>query len=177
MVFIRLARLCLLVLVVSQSAPESLAFVTPLSTSINRPCAITPSGSQCHDHNVGKTNSPATRSCTKLQMDIVGVSPEPIHTAFALATFGPQPFWLLMILLPKNDITKKVMGSMGAFLASFELWVYFGTRSHARMTVTACSLFQRAVPRCRRFLCAAPLFHSWNFHCATRSYCTTPRVQ
>ena len=52
-------------------------------------------------------------SSTSLNIDIVGISPEPIHTAFALATFGPQPFWLLMILLPRNDITKKVMGSMG----------------------------------------------------------------
>ena len=55
-------------------------------------------------------------SSTSLNIDIVGVSPEPIHTAFAFATFGPQPFWLLMILLPRNDITKKVMGSMGTFL-------------------------------------------------------------
>jgi len=45
-------------------------------------------------------------------MDIVGVSPEPIHTAFAFATFGPQPFWLLMILLPGNELTKKIMGKM-----------------------------------------------------------------
>jgi hypothetical protein len=61
--------------------------------------------------NGKESTSPS--SC--LAMDIVGVSPEPIHTAFAFATFGPQPFWLLMILLPTNEITKKVMGSMGAF--------------------------------------------------------------
>eukprot|EP00535_Pseudo-nitzschia_heimii_P007169 CAMPEP_0197175362 /NCGR_PEP_ID=MMETSP1423-20130617/1596_1 /TAXON_ID=476441 /ORGANISM="Pseudo-nitzschia heimii, Strain UNC1101" /LENGTH=199 /DNA_ID=CAMNT_0042624495 /DNA_START=18 /DNA_END=614 /DNA_ORIENTATION=- len=45
-------------------------------------------------------------------IDIVGVSPEPIHSAFAFATFGPQPFWLLMILLPGQEITKKTMGTM-----------------------------------------------------------------
>lgn len=45
-------------------------------------------------------------------MDIVGVSPEPIHSAFAFATFGPQPFWLLMIILPTNEITKKTMGKI-----------------------------------------------------------------
>ena len=45
-------------------------------------------------------------------MDIVGTSPEPIHTAFSLATFGPQPVWLLLILLPKAEITKKTMGTM-----------------------------------------------------------------
>jgi len=45
-------------------------------------------------------------------MDIVGVSPEPIHTAFAFATFGPQPFWLLMILVPNLPLTKNLMGKM-----------------------------------------------------------------
>ena len=54
---------------------------------------------------------------TKLNaiLDIVGTSPEPIHTAFSIATFGPQPFWLLLILLPKAEITKKLMGSLGTF--------------------------------------------------------------
>jgi hypothetical protein len=52
-------------------------------------------------------------SDSRLNMDIVGVSPEPIHTAFAFATFGPQPFWLLMILLPTQEFTKKIMGKMG----------------------------------------------------------------
>ena len=51
-------------------------------------------------------------------IDIVGVSPEPIHSAFAFATFGPQPFWLLMILLPTNEFTKKIMGKMGKNLFS-----------------------------------------------------------
>lgn len=49
---------------------------------------------------------------SRLSMDIVGVSPEPIHTAFSFATFGPQPFWLLMILLPNNELTKKIMGRL-----------------------------------------------------------------
>jgi hypothetical protein len=40
------------------------------------------------------------------------VSPEPIHTAFTVATFLPQPFWLLMILLPKNPLTRKIMGGI-----------------------------------------------------------------
>lgn len=51
-------------------------------------------------------------------LDIVGTSPEPIHTAFSIATFGPQPFWLLLILAPKTDITKKIMGGMGRSLIS-----------------------------------------------------------
>lgn len=53
-----------------------------------------------------------TTSLTAI-MDIVGTSPEPIHTAFAFATFGPQPFWLLLIFLPKQAITRKIMGKLG----------------------------------------------------------------
>lgn len=40
-------------------------------------------------------------------MDIV--SPEPIHTAFTIATFLPQPFWVLMVLFPNSDVTKRCM--------------------------------------------------------------------
>lgn len=39
-------------------------------------------------------------------------SPEPIHTAFTIATFLPQPFWLLMILFPNTKITKTIMGGL-----------------------------------------------------------------
>lgn len=41
------------------------------------------------------------------------ISPEPIHTAFSVATFFPQAFWLLMILFPKREFTKRVMGGLG----------------------------------------------------------------
>lgn len=37
-----------------------------------------------------------------------------IHQAFSVATFFPQPFWLLLILIPNTGLTKKVMGGMGA---------------------------------------------------------------
>jgi Domain of unknown function (DUF4281) len=43
------------------------------------------------------------------------VSPEPIHTAFTVATFFPQPFWLLMILFPNSKITKQIMGGLGTY--------------------------------------------------------------
>lgn len=39
----------------------------------------------------------------------MSVSPEPIHTAFAIATFLPQPFWVLMVLFPNSSITKRCM--------------------------------------------------------------------
>lgn len=34
-----------------------------------------------------------------------------IQEALKVATFAPQPFWLLMILLPKTEATKRIMGS------------------------------------------------------------------
>ena len=34
-----------------------------------------------------------------------------ISTAFNIANFGPQPFWLLMILIPNTKMTKTIMGS------------------------------------------------------------------
>ena len=41
---------------------------------------------------------------------------ESIHDAFSVATFLPQPFWLLLILIPNNGITKKIMGGMGTYV-------------------------------------------------------------
>ena len=54
-------------------------------------------------------------------LDIVGTSPEPLHTAFTVATFFPQPFWVLLILFPKADVTKKIMGGMGTFLSRYTM--------------------------------------------------------
>ena len=61
-------------------------------------------------------SSSAIVSSTLLsKLDIVGVSPEPIHTAFTVATFLPQPFWLLIILLPSANLTKRIMGGLGMY--------------------------------------------------------------
>ena len=38
---------------------------------------------------------------------------ESIHAAFSIATFFPQPFWVLLTLLPNASLTKKIMGGMG----------------------------------------------------------------
>lgn len=58
-------------------------------------------------------------------------SPEPIHTAFSVANFGPQPFWLLMILFPKASFTKKIMGGLGEF---FSLLIIFRFTKHKYCT-------------------------------------------
>lgn len=41
----------------------------------------------------------------------LGFGTSDIASAFNVATFLPQPFWLLMILVPNSDLTKKLMGS------------------------------------------------------------------
>lgn len=41
---------------------------------------------------------------------------ESIHTAFSVATFFPQPFWVLLTLLPNTSFTKKIMGGMGTLI-------------------------------------------------------------
>jgi hypothetical protein len=85
----------------------SSAFISPRSGAI----VAQQTPVQPQRQNLLSTNP--TKTSLNGVMEIVGVSPEPIHSAFAFATFGPQPFWLLLILLPKNHITKKVMGSLG----------------------------------------------------------------
>jgi hypothetical protein len=41
-----------------------------------------------------------------------------IHQAFSIATFLPQPFWLLLIFIPNTDITEKIMGGMACALST-----------------------------------------------------------
>jgi hypothetical protein len=97
----------------------TVAFVSPLApTRISRrpknDNRLTPSTTP--DGLVPLDTVCSVISTTQLHMDIVGISPEPIHTAFALATFGPQPFWLLMIFLPRSSLTKRVMGGLDVVL-------------------------------------------------------------
>jgi hypothetical protein len=107
MTFSRLNKIGLILTIL---AGLSSAFVSPRSgATVTQHASIVQVLQQ--RHNLISANP--TKTSLNGVMEIVGVSPEPIHTAFAFATFGPQPFWLLMILLPKNDITKKVMGSLG----------------------------------------------------------------
>lgn len=42
-----------------------------------------------------------------------------VATAFSVATFYPQPFWMLMILLPNAGITKAIMRPWPVLLADF----------------------------------------------------------
>ena len=70
------------------------------------------------------TRSAADRVASSSTSLAYQISPEPIHTAFSVATFGPQIFWLLMIVFPTKDITKKVMGGFGTWLAWTELHVF-----------------------------------------------------
>jgi hypothetical protein len=45
------------------------------------------------------------------------LSNDNIKQAFSVATFGPQYLWILMVLLPNTQITKKIMGGYGGIIA------------------------------------------------------------
>ena len=47
-----------------------------------------------------------------LSADAIGSSADSIKTAFSVATFLPQPFWLFLILLPNAGITIKLFGNL-----------------------------------------------------------------
>ena len=47
----------------------------------------------------------------------VGSSADSIKTAFSVATFLPQPFWLFLILLPNTGITKRLFGDLNVITA------------------------------------------------------------
>jgi hypothetical protein len=49
------------------------------------------------------------------------ISPEPIHALFSVATFAPQPFFLLMILFPTAKLTKRIMGGLGEWFNQIAL--------------------------------------------------------
>lgn len=95
--------------IVPHSQPRHHRYHRMLSTTAKLPPLIPLSAAR-----VVKTSASSTTLHAIL--DTLTVSPEPIHTAFNIATFGPQPFWLLLILFPKADLTKKIMGTLDVVL-------------------------------------------------------------
>jgi hypothetical protein len=94
--------------------PPSFARLARRQTEINRKLMISPLNYPKH---ASFEIQRQTRTELRALMDsIVGISPEPIHTAFSVATFFPQPFWLLIILLPNAKVTKQIMGGIGEIL-------------------------------------------------------------
>ena len=76
-------------------------------------------------------------------------SPEPIHTAFSVATFLPQPFWLLMIVFPKSSVTKKIMGGLGTNARTRECWT---VRPRLRFVPRSYTSFRNIAYDCIGFL-------------------------
>ena len=100
----------------STSSPIStLLFPAPTSPlRTQRPAAACSSATQLH---LVPFDSSAVSLLVSAAADSQSTtSPEPIHSAFTVATFLPQPFWLLMILAPKAKMTKKIMGGLGVCL-------------------------------------------------------------
>jgi hypothetical protein len=59
----------------------------------------------------GRTTMLLDASSTMALCDGFPFTNSDISTAFNVANFGPQPLWLLMILIPNTKITKQIMGS------------------------------------------------------------------
>lgn len=95
-----------------------LAFVAPRRRSTTRPNAASSTKTALEVAVVGpEVATDAITAVTSSSSHIMAaeypVSPEPIHSAFKVATFYGQIFFILMILFPKSTITKKIMGGLG----------------------------------------------------------------
>lgn len=65
------------------------------------------------------------------------LSNENIKQAFSLATFGPQFLWILLVLFPNTNITKKVMGGYGGILVFSLLHLFIVVASASQESGTA----------------------------------------
>ena len=65
------------------------------------------------------------------------LSNENIKKAFSLGTFGPQLLWLLMILQPKAELTKKIMGGYTGVLFFCILHLFVVVASASQQDGTA----------------------------------------
>ena len=92
--------------------PHTAASIHPAKTTV--PSALALAGAESLVTDLMVTTS-STAADSPLLLADYPVSPEPIHTAFKVGTFFSQPFFLLMILLPKSSITKKIMGGLGKY--------------------------------------------------------------
>mmetsp|Transcript_21072 Transcript_21072/g.31978 ORF Transcript_21072/g.31978 Transcript_21072/m.31978 type:complete len:225 (+) Transcript_21072:41-715(+) len=98
-----LSKLWLLIAIAVVSITNSFSFTIPMSTKMVK------SNAMRHQHS-----TPALSALLDplLIADAGTSSPEPIQLAFKAATFFPQPFWTLLVLLPNSGLTKKVMGGI-----------------------------------------------------------------
>ena len=96
--------ICLLVLYTINTTAFSAS--KPSLRSLNaKPSIINQFSSTHHKEPRTATSTTSLRSNSEL-----------ISTAFDVATFLPQPFWLLMIFLPNLSLTKSVMGNWSTII-------------------------------------------------------------
>jgi hypothetical protein len=94
------------------------------------------------------------------------LSNENIKVAFSAATFVPQIFWLFLIVLPKSEVTKKILGGYGELkLIVSSLYACRGIHASnsAHIPSSPPSLHRNRHP-----LLSNPLLHSLSLHCPTR---------
>ena len=84
--------------------------------------------------------SPAFQSLRKSQASrsrLNAVTNDLIEQGFNVATFLPQPFWILMIALPNANITKKIMGPWQSILFFAFVHLFIVSKSIAEPDGTA----------------------------------------
>lgn len=78
-----------------------------------------------------------------------------VSTAFNIANFGPQPFWLLMILFPTSEITK-------AFMKPWTTVIFF-VLVHFFIVVTSITQPDGSAPIAEvRWLCLASFYYQYH---------------
>lgn len=105
--------LLLSVLIFVDSATFAQAFVSQTSRRSALPPPTLAAPSTFGASNILPHSSPSSTTQLSALLDpSVILSQDSIHNAFSVATFLPQPFWVLLTLLPNTSITKTIMGGM-----------------------------------------------------------------
>ncbi len=114
-------------------------------------------------------------------------SSETVKAAFNVATFGPQPFWVLLILFPNAKITKQIMGDlvrMRLLPLRFLATVYTSSHICNMIVLTGLILvlssFRHLWSRtedCRNSLCPGTLHYCLCFFGTTGCNSSTPGIQ
>ena len=83
------------------------AVVVPSLSSTTTQLSLSP---QLEDLTILNHHIDSAALSSSLDLTAGILTTENIKQAFSVATFFPQLFWLFLILIPKSDITKKLMG-------------------------------------------------------------------
>ena len=109
---------------------------------------------------------PLDPSFTLVTSDIL--TQDSIHQAFSVATFLPQPFWLLLIFIPNTGITKKIMGGM----VCASCLPKYATQARTLLSYTTALWIIAS----SNDMCTGSFLYCRRVHCSARWQCSACRV-